>query len=166
MYTIEDLKDFVLDKDILIIGNGAEHSILPNYIIVRMNAGVIEGCDIWVDGISYLSGYRKLKIGKVGRIVRLDKLARNTEKYPGYILPHYLYKEMCENLVLQRPSTGMMSLWFFNKFFPDNKKIISGFNGDYNRYSGKKNVSNEIHDWAREREILQELIDGKVYGII
>lgn len=165
-YLIQSLQKWVGDKSILLVGNGPEYTINNSHLLVRMNTGVVDGCDIWIDGMSYLHRFKewKVPVGKYKKIVRLDKHAQDRQDYPGYILPKSEYNSMTKELGMDRPSTGMMAMWWFRKYFPDNKKFITGYNGDYNRYTKRHNGHPAgSHKWDRERIILEEWIKDEIF---
>lgn len=168
-YSIQSLQEWVGDKSILIVGNGPNHATNNADLIVRMNFGIQDGCDLWVDGMSYLYKYNKWRVpvGKYNRVIRLDKHARDNPKHPGYLLPKEEFNRMSKELGLARPTTGLMALWWFKEYFPDNEKTVTGFNGDYDRYTNAVNAPvNCVHDWPKERVILKEWLKDEIFRAI
>jgi len=125
MITIDNIKDFIGNKKVVLIGNsesGTEKDY-TDFIKVRMNLGIYEPCDIWVNNLS-ANAFNEIKnlpniYPKL--IVRLNAEDNETRlhHFPDYLKP-YTYKwrftpyhKMRGDLQLEMPTTGMSSLYWF-----------------------------------------------------
>ena len=172
MTSLQEIKNFIGDKSILIIASGEKTTEVEAGVVVRMNYGIQDPCDIWVDGMMYLPKWYNKKRNILPptlpkHIVRLDWYARNMEELPGYLQPKDDFKEACKALDMERPSTGMQTLYWFKKHFPDNEKIITGYNGSVDRYTKDLVFRADVaHDKAKERQQLQEWIGDEIFRAV
>lgn len=152
---VADLKRFVGYTPILIVGNGERWSHKNGCIIVRMNHGVVDPCDIWVDNVSYVHAGRNIQPAE--HMFRIHTMKRLPS---GICLTKEEGRSMAKALP-EHPSTGLMTIWLMKHWFPDNEVFITGYNGKTNRYTAKKMMG--PHDFKRERDVVWNMIqDGLI----
>lgn len=155
---LKEIQEYLDNKTLLVIGNGESSRLTDTDIIVRINKGVIEGCDVWIDGISYLNYPDMPSYSPPPCIICLGKRALRAEH--GWRQHPKDFQKMCKSLGLYRPSTGLMALWWLKEYINYKELVITGFNGDTNRYTGVKMYW--VHDWDKERKIVKEWEDEKI----
>lgn len=148
---LEEIQEWVGDKSILVVGNGPKVDESDGEVVVRMNLGIEKPCDIWVDNVSHLHLGKKIHHTPACKFIVHTTKYWHYDKVGEWSLPKIW--NVGKDLHLDRPSTGMMTLWWLLKFFPDNRKIITGYNGKINRYTNKKEAG--PHDFKKERDLLK-----------
>ena len=142
---------FLKESDsVLILGNGDVYDPTATAdIIVRLNHGVVEECDVWIDNISQLPSYDSNHPTPKQHIQLRDWISKKE------------HQQITRELGIPRPTTGMQILWKFKKEFPTNTKYITGFKGRRNRYTNR--IMSVPHNWRREREIVWEWLREGIY---
>jgi len=135
----------------LLPGGSKDEELPPDAtVVVRMNHGGQEDCDIWVDNVSHLPCGKNLKLGE-----HKEAVIANT------LLPDLDYKWLVRRLEGAKPSTGIMVAYYFLLSYPENTKYITGYNGKINRYRNRKMLG--PHDWKLERKLLEEWIRDEIF---
>lgn len=174
MITIDNIKDFIGNKKVVLIGNsesGTEKDY-TDFIKVRMNLGIYEPCDIWVNNLS-ANAFNEIKnlpniYPKL--IVRLNAEDNETRlhHFPDYLKP-YTYKwrftpyhKMRGDLELEMPTTGMSSVYWFYTYevcklpiYLDRYDFFKTLNRHHKRRFGGKNHGSR-HNPEREKKIIEE----------
>lgn len=162
---MEEIRKLVGNGSVLVVGNGeVVNKEASADTVVRMNYGVIDGCDMWIDNFTYLPMAVNYKVPqKYKKCIRLDRGAKEIEGRPAYILPVKEFRKMVEEVGIERPTTGLQTLWFFKTFFLNNELLTTGFSGEINRYSKLKMKKNGAHKLDRERMIYREWEHNEVF---
>jgi len=149
---------------LLLIGNAATGSIPPltQYDkVVRINAGGRDNdCDIWVNSIRY----RGDESNTNKQILRLNYMdgGRHAKEFPlnwQENTTHWNseeYNQMCEEHNLDRPSTGMMAIYYLIKNHQNYLIDIAGFT-----HQGAN-----VHSWDKERDIFNQYeVSGLIHKV-
>lgn len=148
----QDILDWVGEKPILIVGNGERYSWKNGCVVVRMNWGATQPCDIWIDNITWThAGRNILPVEYKWRVhtVKRKPTGINLTKEEG--------RDMAKALP-EHPSTGLMTIWLMKRWFPENEVFITGYNGKTNRYTGKKMMG--PHDFREERKVMGDWVES------
>lgn len=175
-----DPPSFVKDKRILLIGNAPIDYTVPldKYsCVIRMNKGgeeeILQGnrCDIWVNNLGYYYNSTN-KVWDCGTPIMRMNYEHNgvrANRYPKEFLPVTWFwnvtefNSMCEALGLPRPSTGLMSLYYFMHYSTADI-TIAGYDSykTHNKYN-PENTGAPVHDWEKEAELINS---WKLKGLI
>lgn len=137
-------------RNILLIGNGMPSDEPDADIVVRINWGAAHApCDVWIDNEHKVVA----PCCEPELIVRLGPRQRATP-YSAFNTSMKLYKRMCDEMDLLRPSSGIMAVWWILNENSPQSLTVSGFSGDSNIHTNRVNM--DCHDWERERILLSE----------
>jgi len=141
MTTFEDVINFINNRDIYIVSSGVNldgrHIETFGDVLVRLNSSRRWGnCDIWFNNQSQDQRFQRDSQGRGGEkfIIRANgdhKGANMYRNFPEewlshtYFWRHEFWKQMTEEIGIDRPLTGTIATYWFHKYTNSRIKLIN-----------------------------------------
>jgi len=176
---------YMKDKDLLVIGNAVPDKE-PDYskynCIVRMNLGIkTTPCDVWIDNLVNKSHKFLGDIPENKNIIRLnaEKEGKRMNRMPTELKPHAWlwnandYNLMCKELDYEKPTTGLVSIYWLLNNIKFNSMTITGY--DFfktpNRYTMEVHPTSKTyvypsHDITKDKHWIMKWFEEGKYAII